>query len=165
MESLSIKVGDGYFYHCFWMAMISSPRSRLNAWTFLLKKLGNSFSNEDIGILMGNEPGLMVKALAQCLNDSVVLVQRNSLDFLVKYLPFDCCANYYKNNAKFLVLASLKTVLRKDMSLNRRLYTWLLGLQQELKVGNKNDTDKPILSESSRNLIVESLKVKLLYLI
>jgi hypothetical protein len=160
MTTLSIKVGEGFFYHCFWMAMISSPRSRLNAWTYLHKKLGNNFSKEDIGMMIGNEPGLMVKALAQCLNDSVVLVQRNSLDFLVKYLPLDSCSNYF-TNVNFLVLASLKTVLRKDMSLNRRLYTWLLDMQQELKSGQNDDTYKPILSQSARKIIVASLNVNL----
>jgi hypothetical protein len=30
-----------------------------------------------------------------------------------------------------LMVAALSTVLRRDMSLNRRLYTWLLGSDEE----------------------------------
>lgn len=48
------------------------------------------------------------------------------LDFLLVFLPVD--TNYLSPNEKVtLVAAALEVLLRRDMSLNRRLYTWLLG--------------------------------------
>ena len=60
------------------------------------------------------------------LRDSSVLVQRSMLDFLLAFLSVD--TNYLLSNEKVtLVAAALEVLLRRDMSLNRRLYTWLLG--------------------------------------
>lgn len=48
------------------------------------------------------------------------------LDFLLAFLPVD--TSYLSPNEKvMLVAAALEVLLRRDMSLNRRLYTWLLG--------------------------------------
>lgn len=128
LESLCNKVGDFFFYHCLWIGIISSPRSRLTAFLYLLKKLGNSFQKEDVGFLIGHEPVLLVRALSLSLCDSSVLVQRNALDFLLKYFPLSDSVDIFKDKLNILVFSALKTVLSKDMSLNRRLYSWLLGI-------------------------------------
>lgn len=48
------------------------------------------------------------------------------LDFLLLFLPVD--TTYLSSNEKVTLVASgLEVLLRRDMSLNRRLYTWLLG--------------------------------------
>lgn len=48
------------------------------------------------------------------------------LEFLLVFLPVD--TSYLLPNEKVtLVAAALEVLLRRDMSLNRRLYTWLLG--------------------------------------
>ena len=48
------------------------------------------------------------------------------LDFLLAFLPVD--TRYLSPREKVtLVAAALEVLLRRDMSLNRRLYTWLLG--------------------------------------
>lgn len=48
------------------------------------------------------------------------------LDFLLAFIPVD--TSYLLSNEKVtLVAAALEVLLRRDMSLNRRLYTWLLG--------------------------------------
>ena len=67
-----------------------------------------------------------VQAVSMALKDSSILVQRSMLDFLLAFLPVD--TSYLLPNEKVtLVAAALEVLLRRDMSLNRRLYTWLLG--------------------------------------
>lgn len=69
---------------------------------------------------------LMVRAFASTLNDHQLLVQRGMLELLVqnfmlksRMIPHD--------DLVILMRAALGIVLRKDMSLNRRLYAWVLG--------------------------------------
>lgn len=127
LTSLCQSVGDVYFYYCLWIGIIKSPRNRLSAFVFLLKNFGNSFQVEDLGVLIGHESLLFLRALSVSLCDSSVLVQRNALDFLVKYLPFSS-VQIFNGSGMLLVFSALKTILRRDMSLNRRLYSWLLGI-------------------------------------
>ena len=67
-----------------------------------------------------------MQALCCALQDTSVLVQRSFLDFLL--------LGFAMNNRQLtrpdmvkLVTAAIHTVLRRDMSLNRRLFAWFLG--------------------------------------
>lgn len=68
-----------------------------------------------------------VRSLRSCLEDSAVLVQRNTLDILSLAFPFHCTQLTQRDQCG-VVAASLQVLLRRDMSLNRRLYAWLLGI-------------------------------------
>lgn len=69
-----------------------------------------------------------MSGLCACLNDPVILVQRNTLEFLL--LGFPLHTNLLvRNDLIKLVTNALNTILRRDMSLNRRLYSWLLGTE------------------------------------
>jgi hypothetical protein len=78
-------------------------------------------------VLGGKENvSLMVRAFTSTLNDHQLLVQRGMLELLVqnfmlksRMIPHD--------DLVILMRAALGIVLRKDMSLNRRLYAWVLG--------------------------------------
>ena len=68
-----------------------------------------------------------VHAVSAALRDNSLLVQRNMLDFLLDqfFLPVD--TTYLSSKEKVTLVASgLEVLLRRDMSLNRRLYMWLL---------------------------------------
>lgn len=67
-----------------------------------------------------------VKALSAGLQDITVLVQRSSLDLLLVGFPLHN-SNLVKDDVVTLVTAALTTILRRDKSLTRRLYAWLLG--------------------------------------
>lgn len=67
-----------------------------------------------------------VNAICAGVQDATVLVQRSSLDLLLVGFPMH--NNYLsKGDMVSLVTAALSTILRRDMSLNRRLYAWFLG--------------------------------------
>lgn len=60
------------------------------------------------------------------LQDNSILVQRSTLDLLTSCFPI-YNSQLPKSDMNKLLTAAIKVVLRRDMSLNRRLYAWLLG--------------------------------------
>ena len=67
-----------------------------------------------------------MSSVCACLQDHSVLVQRSMLDFLLTAFPMHNSQLTRADQAK-IVEAAVNVVLRRDMSLNRRLYSWLLG--------------------------------------
>lgn len=70
---------------------------------------------------------MQVSALKACLEDSAVLVQRNTLDILSIAFPFHD-SQLTRADQSEVISSALLVLLRRDMSLNRRLYAWLLGV-------------------------------------
>ena len=151
--------GDEYFWQCFFLATITSNSRRSGALAFLVRnlpKLGQPLSQEtasngsqkDKGAKMSDslakivttpEPGLLLRCFAAGLADEQLLIQRGFLDLLVTHLPLH--ANVLQKRVKpedleLLITAAAGVVVRRDMSLNRRLWTWLLGPEP---VGQDND--------------------------
>ncbi|CAO3668855.1 unnamed protein product [Rhizopus stolonifer] len=110
--------------------MISNPGLRPPLLNYLLRKLPKIADREDVAVVLGGKENvsLMVRAFSATLNDQQLLVQRGILELLVqnfvlkhRMIPYDDLVTLMK--------AALGIVLRKDMSLNRRLYAWLLGTE------------------------------------
>ncbi|KAF3907485.1 hypothetical protein AA313_de0200438 [Arthrobotrys entomopaga] len=83
--------------------------------------------------LVTPEPGLLVRCFATGLLDEQLLVQRGFLDILVQNLPLSSPILQTLVTAKDrekLLVSACRVVLRRDMSLNRRLWVWLLGPEQ-----------------------------------
>ncbi|XP_070567212.1 protein DOP1A-like [Ptychodera flava] len=114
------------FHTALWDCVLSSPIARLPAITFVLSYVSKSVPLEGQLYFMGNDTNRMVTAISASLHDSSVLVQRSMLDFLLQCLPMHA-ARLEKEDTVNVVMAALNVVLRRDMSLNRRLYAWLLG--------------------------------------
>lgn len=144
--------GDKYFWQCFFLASITSNGRRLGALAYLIRnfpKLGqslpeqsNSSSNgshkNDVTtnqfqlaeIVTSPEPGLLLRCFAAGLGDEQLLIQRGFLDLLVTHLPLHSTVLQQRvkpEDLELLVTAAAGVVTRRDMSLNRRLWTWLLG--------------------------------------
>ncbi len=76
------------------------------------------------------EPGLLVRCFAAGLADDQLLIQRGYLDLLVTHLPLH--SQVFQSRVKaadleLLLRVAVGVTIRRDMSLNRRLWTWLLG--------------------------------------
>ncbi|NXC98915.1 DOP1 protein, partial [Certhia familiaris] len=69
---------------------------------------------------------LQVEAVSTSVQDTSVLVQRSTLDLILFCFPFHMSQATRPDMIRILS-AALHVVLRRDMSLNRRLYAWLLG--------------------------------------
>lgn len=82
------------------------------------------------------EPGLLIRAFAAGLSDEQLLVQRGFLELMVTHLPLDSVIFRTKVNVQdleLLISAATSVVLRREMSLNRRLWLWFLGQAASLE--------------------------------
>ena len=144
---------DGYFWQCFFLAVITSPPRRQGALSYMfrwLPSLGpyipstngghNDGVDESVTVakylspaaeaILRPEPGLLIRCFVVGLKDDQMLVQRGFLDLLATRLPLHSPALQVTaegRDLEQLVAAAVSVVLRRDMSLNRRLWTWLLG--------------------------------------
>ncbi|KAI9494202.1 hypothetical protein BDB00DRAFT_337729 [Zychaea mexicana] len=128
MDHLSNTVDLPFFYSCMWHVMIGNPGLRPPALNYLLRRLPKITNAEEVAVVLGGGECIsyMVRAFAATLGDAQLLVQRGMLELLVqnfalkhRTIPHD--------DLVVLTRSALSIVLRKDMSLNRRLYAWLLG--------------------------------------
>lgn len=113
-----------------------------------------------------------MSGLCACLNDSVILVQRNTLEFLLLGFPLHTRLLSQADLVR-LVTNGLNTILRRDMSLNRRLYSWLLGTEvnknnvmidsDQMESGEPSSLDstnqKSYFESNSKVILVKALKV------
>ncbi|KAG5900654.1 hypothetical protein JTB14_005925 [Gonioctena quinquepunctata] len=125
LENVCDGVEPPYFYTCIWQCVANNSPVRLPAISYILAHYSRKLSMEDQLYLMGNDIGLMVTGLCAAVQDSSVLVQRSALDLLMVCFPMQNQQLLYADMVR-LVTAALTTILRRDMSLNRRLYSWLL---------------------------------------
>lgn len=75
------------------------------------------------------EPGLLVRCFAAGLQDDQLLTQRGFLDLLVTNMPLNSAVlqQVSSQDLELLMTAAASVVVRREMSLNRRLWVWLLG--------------------------------------
>ncbi|XP_039275981.1 protein dopey-1 homolog [Nilaparvata lugens] len=126
LEKVCEGVGASHFYGCLWDCLASNAAVRLPAILFALAHYDKRLSTEDQLHVMGTNVDVMVNGLCACVQDTSVLVQRSALDFLLVGFPMHN-SQLLRCDMVRLVTAALSTILRRDMSLNRRLYAWLLG--------------------------------------
>jgi Dopey, N-terminal len=147
-SSLNLDSQGQYFWQCMFLASITNPSRRLGVLAYLqrhLPKLGlkapasSENGNSDLEStdaaaiaesVISPEPGLLIRCFASGLTDDQLLVQRNFLDLLVTHLPLHSPvlqSRIRRDDLEKLILAAAAVVLRRDMSLNRRLWAWFLG--------------------------------------
>ena len=104
---------------------------------------------------MGRDVGLMIRAFSAALADDNLLVQRAALDLLLQTMRLESAAVSQASSADRAILmrAATGVVLRRDLSLNRRLFTWLLGKDEN------SDAQVAYFKHHGLALLVETLKV------
>lgn len=174
-------VGDGYFWQCFFLAVITNPSRRQGALAYLTRKLPD-FSPPKPSVVDGQngekdyspvlspsaeavitpEPGLLMRCFAAGLQDSQMLVQRGFLDLLVTNLPL-CSALFQQRvgvrDMDLITSAAVRAVLRRDMSLNRRLWSWFLGpdpVASEAEDGQPQSPSDPRQAHQGGNLSAQA---------
>ncbi|XP_058065105.1 protein dopey-1 homolog [Anopheles bellator] len=132
LDKVCVAVKLECFYTCLWECIVTNASVRLPAITYVLEHYDKKIPCAAQRELMGNSVELMVNGLCSCLTDGVILVQRNTLEFLLLAFPMHVEGILSEVYATRLVKTALNTILRRDMSLNRRLYSWLLGSDTSL---------------------------------
>ncbi|KAJ9608190.1 hypothetical protein H2200_007178 [Cladophialophora chaetospira] len=152
-QSFAENGTEEFFWQSLFLASITSTSKRPGALVYLTRQLPRMGSaaaqpskgaasngetidamNEAIRAVTTPEPGLLVRCFATGLQDEQPLVQRGFLDLLVSHLPLDAPALQSlvsPDDLDILVAAAMSVVLRRDMSLNRRLWTWFLGREDK----------------------------------
>ena len=96
--------------------------------------------NDTILIDYPNKSSLVLNALIASLEDEFNLTQRLTLDFL--YSHFKLASDLFTEQEKcILVEATLSLLLRKDLAITRRVYTWIFGppdLENKYQIIEKN---------------------------
>ncbi|GAA5913260.1 Dop1p [Sporobolomyces salmoneus] len=129
LDRVSGTVSPSFFFQNLWLVLITAPNSRIPALNYLSRRLPKLESDESLAEIVGQDVGLMIRGFAAALEDPQILVQRGTLELMVTTLKMDS-AGFQKMRQEdkvLLVRAATGVVLRRDLSLSRRLYTWLLG--------------------------------------
>lgn len=129
---------ESFFWQTLFVASISNPLRRAGVLVYLVRFLPRLSSaniqveSDRSEVVTTPEPGLLVRCFATGLRDEQALIQRGFLDLLVTHLPLKepvLQSESYTKDLDVLVSAAVTVVLRRDMSLNRRLWTWLTGIE------------------------------------
>lgn len=172
LEKVCNEVGKSHFYGCLWECLASNSGIRLPAISFVLSHFNKRHSMEDQLYVMGTNIDIMVNALCAAVQDTSVLVQRSALDLLLVGFPMHN-SQLVRADMVRLVTAALVTILRRDMSLNRRLFAWLLGsevnislLSSEHPLSKKSKSTEPSGSNLyfdmySREMLIQAIKITL----
>jgi len=173
-DNIQNTSGDEYFWQCFFLASITGNSRRLGALAYLtrnLPKLGSRLrsgslapndvpeasANHAAEIVTSPEPGLLLRCFAAGLKDEQILIQRGFLDLLVTNLPLH--ANVFQKRVKaddleLLIAAASGVVARRDMSLNRRLWSWLLGPEPTSVADIEGAPDSPVAVHKDSSLTI-----------
>ncbi|KAF8079121.1 Dopey, N-terminal-domain-containing protein [Lyophyllum atratum] len=154
LDRLSGTVAPSFFFQNIWLVMLTTPSARGTSLNFLARRLPRLNSDEDISEVVGKDIGLMIRAFAAALEDENLLVRRGALDLLLQTMRVDSTAvrKAQPDDRAILMRAATGVVLRRDLSLNRRLYTWLLGSDE------KSDHQIEYLKENALDLLYSTLK-------
>ncbi|KAF8588312.1 hypothetical protein K439DRAFT_1629769 [Ramaria rubella] len=129
LDRLSGTVSPAFFFQNIWLVMLTTPSARQTALHFLSRRLPKLSGDEDVTSIIGRDIGLMIRAFAAALEDENLLVRRGALDLLEQTLPVDSKAlkRAPEDDQRILMKVASNVVLRRDLSLNRRFFGWLLG--------------------------------------
>ncbi|PGH04659.1 hypothetical protein AJ80_08493 [Polytolypa hystricis UAMH7299] len=178
--------GGQYFWQCLFLASITNPSRRMGALAYLnryLPKLGGtepwSLMSKEIGdenpsflpsaadSVTKPEPGLLIRCFATGLADEQLLVQRNFLDLLVTHLPLHSPVlqkSIAADDLSILISAAAGVVTRRDMSLNRRLWSWFLGPETSSNEHEPGDADlSSVSSPNAARIALDSETLKSQY--
>lgn len=169
LDKICSGVGSSFFYGCLWKCVAENGQIRLPAFTYILGRLDRKVSIEDQVEILGLDVDLMVRALCASLEDFSVLVQRSALEFLLAAFPPHGSRLILEADVVQLLGAAVMALLRRDMSLNRRLFSWLLGSdvqQAHNGLARMASDDSATISDSSayfhrhsKSILIEALQL------
>ncbi|TIA85253.1 hypothetical protein E3P99_04039 [Wallemia hederae] len=114
LDHLASATSQDFFLQNLFLILITSPVSRISALNYLLRKMPPIETQQQIELFLTSNADIL----------------RSALDLLCSSLSLNGLAVQKYSKFEFKVDLSriaCRLVLRKDMSLNRRLYSWLLG--------------------------------------
>lgn len=123
LDSISKVVGKPIMMGAMWKSMIFGSRHRLAVCNYIGKLYPRQMSSHEFDEFCASDPHLMLTGLKCSLSDQNTLAIRFALDIIRIHLPnyTDRLSRAQKSQiAQHLLLV----LLRRDMSLTRRVYQW-----------------------------------------
>lgn len=171
-DATQSQESGGYFWQCLFLAVITSPSRRQGALNYLARHLPSFGSTVALQAENGNrtanlspaaeaaltpESGLLIRCFACGLSDLQPLIQRGFLDLLVTHLPLSSPVlqeRVGESDFDRLTTAAIGVLLRRDMSLNRRVWSWLLGPEPKEQASGSPVAERgePFAADDSRQL-------------
>lgn len=129
LDRLSATVSQSFFLENVWLILLTMPPVRGTALNLVSRRVPKLVAENEFATMLGHDVGLMIRAFAATVEDDNVLVRRNALDIILQVLRLDGVAikKASREDRIIIMRAAASVVMRRDLSLNRRLYTWLLG--------------------------------------
>ena len=120
LDAIALKGCQHELFYAVWQSMLTTPRVRLGALSYLAIRIprADDDSVEDIlpSIL------LVVNALIAALGDSEILVKRAAMDLIIAHFPITISENIITTKEKILLIESvLKLFLTGDNYITRRI--------------------------------------------
>ncbi|KTW26455.1 hypothetical protein T552_02934 [Pneumocystis carinii B80] len=143
LDSIRQKLDDeSFFWHCFWLCVITSPQQRQGALIYLSKRLPVfKESSNDIFPIIHPDSGLFIRAFSVGLNDKQLLICRGFLELLVQNVPLSSDIlqkNILSSDIELLIISVIRVVLGKELSLNRRVWSWFMGSDLDQDVDERS---------------------------
>ncbi|TIC37851.1 hypothetical protein E3Q09_00517 [Wallemia mellicola] len=130
LDYLSNTVSPDYFLQNISLILLTSPASRIPALNYLIRKMPTLSTDEDVIFHLNSDANILVRGISSSLIDTDMFVRRSALDLLNSALSINglILQKYSKKDFQVdLSRNACNVVLRRDISLTRRLYSWLLG--------------------------------------
>ncbi|KAL5535972.1 hypothetical protein ACEPAF_4066 [Sanghuangporus sanghuang] len=159
LDRLSGAVAPAFFLQNIWLVMLTTQVPRAYCLSYLSRRLPRLDAKEDIAPIVGRDIGLMLRAFAAALGDDNLLVQRGALDLLLSTLRLEGSALSAASptDRSLLMRAATGVVLRRDLSLNRRLFAWLLGSDEH------SEKQAEYFQAHARSLLVDTLREEMFH--
>ncbi|KAH3682767.1 hypothetical protein WICPIJ_006226 [Wickerhamomyces pijperi] len=112
---------------------VNKDDESLNNSAYYKLQLQKQFNSDQMAVITP-EPGLLVRAFQHCLRSNSLLIQRGFFDLLIKKFQLNCTILQHltpHQDLQDLMVSCVSAVLKKDMSINRRVWNWFLGPDQE----------------------------------
>lgn len=143
LELLQNKLNnDIHFWQNMFLAVIANPEKRLGGLTWFTKRLPvfitikDGIFTEEATACLTPTPGLLIRSFAVSIKTKTnfnpandIIIIRGFFDLLLSHVPLNSAIFNDKTSKdkKLLMKSCMEILLKKDMSLNRRVWYWLLG--------------------------------------
>lgn len=133
VDGLHMAVSSFVFFPALHLALIEAPSLRVAGVDYLRKRFPTLLARQELEHIVA-DPQMLVAALVACLGDQQLLVQRETMELIVTAFPLKATVTAGLLTTDELVLvagAALGALLRRELSLTRRVTTWLFGQESE----------------------------------
>ncbi|SPQ96749.1 unnamed protein product (mitochondrion) [Plasmodiophora brassicae] len=114
-----------HFALALWRCLLQCPSCRPSALRYICSSIP-AIGTPELEQYLPPNRSIAIKAIVATLHDKDVLAQRAMFDLLISHFPL-VESLFTRTELIYLVQATLPVILRRETSVNRRFYSWLLG--------------------------------------